>query len=85
MSLSESLLNELEKRTCDLRCRNVPTGGDDYDVEWFVIEHCMEDPKEREIGSGKNATEAMLTAFHGFTDCDLIETAYDHERVGRST
>lgn len=64
MSLSQSLLNELEKNTCDLRCVNVLTaGGDDYEIEWIVVEHYMEEPKERVIGTGKTAIEAMLTAW----------------------
>ena len=66
MSHSDSLIAELEKRTCDLRCRNVPTGGDDYDVEWFVVEHHMDEPREREIGTGRNAKEAMMDAFYRF-------------------
>ena len=77
MSIVESLLRELEENTCDLRCRNVPTGGDDYDVQWFVVEHHMADPKEREIAVGRDPVEAMLTAFHNLTNDDLIETMPD--------
>jgi hypothetical protein len=77
MSIVESLLRELEEKTCDLRCRNVPTGGDDYDVQWFVVEHHMAEPKERELGAGRDPIEAMLTAFHNLTYDDLIETMPD--------
>jgi hypothetical protein len=85
MSIVESMLRELEERTCDLRCRNVPTGGDDYDVEWFVIEHHMAEPKEREIGQGRDAVEAMLVAFHGINNDDLIETMPDPDPMAHST
>lgn len=77
MSIVESLLRELEENTCDLRCRNVPTGGDDYDVQWFVVEHHMADPRERELGVGRDPIEAMLTAFRNLTNDDLIETMPD--------
>lgn len=61
--LLNGLMFDLENRSCDLRCRNVPTGGDDYDVEWFVVEHYMEQPQEREIGSGRNVMMALMDAF----------------------
>lgn len=57
------LMRQLEDKTCDLRCRNVPTGGDDYAVEWFVVEHYMAEPKEREIGSGESIMSALTAAF----------------------
>ena len=31
----------LEENSWDLRCIDIPTGGDDYDIEWIVIEHHM--------------------------------------------
>jgi len=77
MSVVESLLRELKEQTCDLRCRNVPTGGDDYRVEWFVVSHHMDVPKEREIGFGEDPTEAMMMAFHGIGYSDL-----DHSEIG---
>ena len=61
--LLNGLMFDLETRCCDLRCRNVPTDGDDYDVEWFVVEHYMEQPQEREIGSGRNVMMALMDAF----------------------
>jgi hypothetical protein len=61
--LLNGLMFDLENRCCDLRCRNVPTGGDDYDVEWFVVEHYMQEPREREIGSGRNVMMALMAAF----------------------
>jgi hypothetical protein len=42
-------LNFLRDETLDLRCIDVPTGGDDADVRWIVIEHHMSKPHEREI------------------------------------
>lgn len=44
------LLDWLREETCDLRCINQPTGGDDYEVRWVVISHHMAKPHEREIG-----------------------------------
>lgn len=43
-------LNWLQENSCDLRCIGVPTGGDDYDINWIVIEHHQATPHEREIG-----------------------------------
>lgn len=43
-------LDWLRDNSCDLRCIDVPTGGDDSDVHWVVIEHHMAKPHEREIG-----------------------------------
>lgn len=45
-----ALLDWLRDETCDLRCINAPTGGDDYDVRWQVIQHHMAKPHERIIG-----------------------------------
>lgn len=47
-----ALLDFLRDNTCDLRCIDVPTGGDDSEVDWIVIEHHMAKPHEREIGRG---------------------------------
>ena len=44
------LLDWLREECCDLRCISSPTGGDDYDVRWVVIQHHMAKPHEREIG-----------------------------------
>jgi hypothetical protein len=44
------LLDFLRDTSCDLRSIDVPTGGDDSDVHWRVIEHYMSEPREREIG-----------------------------------
>jgi len=45
-------LDWLREECCDLRSVSVPTGGDDYDVHWVVIQHHMDAPHEREIGRG---------------------------------
>lgn len=63
MSDLELLFWELEHKSCDLRCRNVPTGGDDYTIQWFVIEHYMAKPCEREIGTGDTVFQALSDAF----------------------
>jgi hypothetical protein len=46
----KALLDFLWASSCDLRSIDVPTGGDDSDVHWRVIEHYMSEPREREIG-----------------------------------
>lgn len=43
-------LDWLQENSCDLRCIGVPTGGDDYDINWIVIEHHQATPHVREIG-----------------------------------
>ncbi|OBR50243.1 hypothetical protein A6456_17845 [Paraburkholderia tropica] len=45
-------LDWLREECCDLRSISVPTGGDDADVNWIVIQHHMAQPREREIGRG---------------------------------
>jgi hypothetical protein len=73
------LFVKLEEAACDLRCVNIPTGGDDYDIEWHVIEHYMATPHERIIGRGSTVLEALRSAFHEENQLipdDLI-VAYD--------
>ena len=60
---AEQLLKRLDYETCDLRCVNVSTGGDDYDILWEVIEHHMYEPKERRIGQGMTPLTALHDAF----------------------
>ena len=60
-------LDWLKEETCDLRCINVPTGGDDCDVRWAVVQHYMQEPCEREIGRSfsddpRDAIDAALQA-----------------------
>jgi hypothetical protein len=43
------LLDALSSNSWDLRCVSVPTGGDDYDIDWLVIEHHQAPPHERTI------------------------------------
>jgi hypothetical protein len=52
-------LKFIEDECLDVRCHNVPTGGDDYEVAWTVIEHYMADPQERRIGYGDSPIEAI--------------------------
>jgi hypothetical protein len=56
------LLGWLEHESYDLRCVDVPTGGDDYDIDWIVISHHMSVPHEREEGRGKTPQEAIENA-----------------------
>lgn len=46
------LLNALASNYWDLRCIAVPTGGDDHDVDWTVIEHHQAKPHERTVAQG---------------------------------
>lgn len=55
-------LRWLEDETCDLRCVDVPTGGDDYDIGWRVIEHREAEPRERIIGFGETPIKAIKDA-----------------------
>lgn len=64
------LLDWLKRECCDLRCISVPTGGDDHDVRWVVIEHHMAAPHEREIGESftddpRDAIRAALARGEG--------------------
>ena len=59
---TETALEILEQECWDLRCVNVPTGGDDYDIGWRVIEHYQAEPQERIIGYGNSPLEAMRDA-----------------------
>lgn len=45
-----ALLNWLRDNSCDLRCVDVPTGGDDCDIDWIVVSHFQAEPQEREVG-----------------------------------
>lgn len=57
-------LNVIEENSWDLRCTSAPTGGDDYDVLWHVIEHHMAEPHEREVGSGMSPLSALEVALN---------------------
>lgn len=56
------LLNVMEAECWSLRCFNIPTGGDDYDVGWEVVEHHMAKPHDRRIGFGGTPREALAAA-----------------------
>lgn len=43
------LLDALASNYWDLRCVDVPTGGDDADIDWVVIEHHQGKPSEVEV------------------------------------
>ena len=62
-SKAEYFLECLEDGSCDLRCVDVPTGADDCEIEWVVIEHYMSEPTEREMGRGSTAMAALNDAF----------------------
>ncbi len=56
------LWKAIEENTWDLRCIDEPTGGDDYNVAWIIIEHHIAEPQERQIGYGKTSLEAIAEA-----------------------
>lgn len=63
-------LDWLREECCDLRCISSPTGGDDYDIRWVVIQHHMAKPHEREIGESytdepRDAIDAAIRATKG--------------------
>jgi hypothetical protein len=41
--------DKLRDESWDLRCFDIPTGGDDYDIGWRVVGHWMAEPRERTI------------------------------------
>ena len=62
LSGDDKWLEIIEDNCWDIRCVNVPTGGDDYDVGWRVIEHYMAEPNERIIGHGSSPLKALNDA-----------------------
>ena len=59
MKTIEELVEKLEYETCDLRC--VDDSSESY--HWEIIEHHMSEPKERKIGCGRTAIDALREAF----------------------
>jgi len=64
------LLTAIQSNSWDLRCVNLPTGGDDYEIGWHVFEHHMQAPCLRLIGedfndSARNAIAAAIAAQEG--------------------
>lgn len=55
-------LEIIEQNCWDLRCVDIPTGADDADIGWQIIEHHMAPPKERIVGYGKSPMEALNEA-----------------------
>ena len=45
----ERLFKALRDESWDLRCFNIPTGGDDFDIGWRVIGHWQAEPCERTV------------------------------------
>jgi len=43
------LLDAIQHESWDLRCFNIPTGGDDCDIGWSVISHWQAEPHERVV------------------------------------
>lgn len=54
-------MDEIEANTLTLKCCE-DQGYDDADVHWEVIEYHMAEPKERMIGHGRTAREALSAA-----------------------
>ena len=52
----------LEENSWDLRCIDITTGGDDYDISWIVVEHYQAEPRERTVGQGNTPSEAIEQA-----------------------
>lgn len=46
---ADKLLDALRDQSWGLRCFNIPTGGDDFDIGWRVIGHWQAEPRERTI------------------------------------
>lgn len=66
------LLDFLQESSCDLRSIEAPTGGDDSDIHWAVVQHHMAAPHEREIAreysdDPRAAIRAAIEAAHGIT------------------
>lgn len=61
-------LDMIEREGWTLRGRDVPTGGDDYDVVWEVVEHYMAEPHDRVIGTGSTPLEALQDAASPHTE-----------------
>ena len=61
----DKLIEVLEEESWDLRCIDAPTGGGDYDIEWIIVEHHLDKPKDRIIGRGKTPAEAIEQALKG--------------------
>lgn len=55
-------LGIVDSNSWTIECYDIPTGGDDTDIGWRVIEYYMAKPNEREIGSGKTPREAIDAA-----------------------
>lgn len=45
----QALIAALRDQSWDLRCFDIPTGGDDCDIGWRVVGHWMAEPRERVI------------------------------------
>ena len=56
---------QLEDNNWDLRCEDAPTGGDDLDILWKVIEHYQTKPHDRVIGQGHTVKDALKQALKG--------------------
>ncbi len=55
----------IEENSWDLQCIDIPSGGDDFDIGWIVIEHYQAEPKERIVGRGQTPTEAIEQVLKG--------------------
>jgi hypothetical protein len=63
-------LNALAENSWDLRCFETPTGADDADIGWRVVEHHMETPTERTVAevfrdNPRQAIDAAIQAVNG--------------------
>ena len=61
------LFNALDENSWDLRCVDIES-GDEYFIEWLVVEHYMDALKgrqERPIGHGTTPQEAIKQSLKG--------------------
>lgn len=49
MRADAKLLDAIQHESWDLRCFNIPTGGDDCDIGWSVIGHWQAEPHDRVV------------------------------------
>lgn len=78
-------LSVIEDECWDLRCTSEPTGGDDYDVLWHVVEHHEAEPKERVIGTGQTPIDALRRAQSPLTACDWCGEEYPDDMMQNET
>jgi len=62
MVSDERILDWLTDNMYSVMPENVPTGGDDFDVDWVVYSYHMDAPFERVEGRGDCPRKAIINA-----------------------